>query len=128
MAAAAKDLNPDSSDPQPSIQGPLLLTGSDSVASENNIPQLQPGGPAVKLDDLGPLVVNSDGTLSRISNWAALTAAERANTIRVLSARNKLVAVYIHFGINRTNDMPGRIRLANEEQKLAGSTGGAELS
>ncbi|KAF7331173.1 putative fungal specific transcription protein [Mycena sanguinolenta] len=99
---ADRNLNSDSSDPQPSNKEPLLLTGSDA-ASEGNVPQLQPGGPAVKLDDLGPLVVNSDGTLSRIANWAALTAAEKANTIRVLSARNK-------------------IRLANQEQDLTDST------
>ncbi|KAJ6476304.1 hypothetical protein C8R45DRAFT_907028 [Mycena sanguinolenta] len=101
---ADKDLNSDSSDPQPSNQEPLLLTDSDAAsASEGNIPQLQPGGPAVKLDDLGPLVVNSDGTLSRIANWATLTAAEKANTIRVLSARNK-------------------IRLSNQEQEITDST------
>ncbi|KAJ7742098.1 hypothetical protein B0H14DRAFT_2988794 [Mycena olivaceomarginata] len=101
------DLASDSSDPQP--KGPLLLTDSAAMASESDTPQqLQPGGPAVKLDDLGPLVVNSDGTLSRIANWATLTAAEQANTIRVLAARNK-------------------IRLANEEQKLKDSSEAAEI-
>ncbi|KAF8174702.1 hypothetical protein K438DRAFT_2023114 [Mycena galopus ATCC 62051] len=105
-----KDLAVDSSDPQPSNQEQLLLTNSaTTVTPEGNIPQLQPGGPAVKLDDLGPLVVNSDGTLSRISNWTTLTAAEKANIIRVLSARNK-------------------IRLANEEQKLMESSGVTESS
>jgi len=53
----------------------------------------------VKLDELGPLVVNSDGTLSRIANWQNMTEAERERTLRVLSARNKA-------------------RLANEEKKL----------
>ncbi|KAJ7147262.1 hypothetical protein C8R46DRAFT_546167 [Mycena filopes] len=88
-----KNLDRDASDQQP---GQLLLT---ETASEDNIPQLQPGGPPVKLDDLGPMVVNSDGTLSRISNWSSLTAPEKERTLRVLTARNK-------------------IRLANEEQKL----------
>ncbi|KAJ7873054.1 hypothetical protein B0H14DRAFT_2720720 [Mycena olivaceomarginata] len=102
-----KDLASDSSDPQP--KGPLLLTDSET-ASESDAPQqLQPGGPAVKLDDLGPLVVNSDGTLSRMFNWATLTAAEQANTIRVLAARNKIC-------------------LANEEQKLKDSSEAAETS
>ncbi|KAJ7279003.1 hypothetical protein C8J57DRAFT_151963 [Mycena rebaudengoi] len=77
---------------------PLLLTNAASNESES-VPQVQTGGLAVKLDDLGPMVVNSDGTLSRISNWASLTDAEKERTIRVLSARNK-------------------IRLASEEQKL----------
>ncbi|KAJ7468687.1 hypothetical protein FB451DRAFT_379174 [Mycena latifolia] len=74
----------------------LLLTEG---ASESDVPQLYTGGPAVKIEDLGPMVVNSDGTLSRISNWSNMTEAEKERTLRVLSARNK-------------------IRLANEEQKL----------
>ncbi|KAK7029863.1 putative fungal-specific transcription protein [Favolaschia claudopus] len=100
----------DSFDPQPAVQSERLLlteSGESGAPSGESIPKLQPGGPAVKLDDLGPLVVNSDGTLSRIANWSTLTEAERANTIRVLSKRNK-------------------IRLANEEQKL--QTGVADAS
>lgn len=44
----------------------------------------------VKLDALGPMVVNSDGTLSRIANWAQMTEAEKERTLRVLSARNRI--------------------------------------
>ncbi|KAF9555656.1 hypothetical protein CPC08DRAFT_622203, partial [Agrocybe pediades] len=44
----------------------------------------------ITLDDLGPMVVNSDGTLSRIANWQNMTDAERERTLRVLSARNRL--------------------------------------
>lgn len=67
---------------------------------------------AIKLDALGPMVVNSDGvslghsrfenicqwstefsvfvqTLSRIANWEHMTEIERERTIRVLAARNK---------------------------------------
>ncbi|KAF9009249.1 hypothetical protein BDZ89DRAFT_996637 [Hymenopellis radicata] len=44
------------------------------------------------------MVVNSDGTLSRIANWGSMTDKERETTLRVLSRRNK-------------------IRLENEEQK-----------
>ncbi|KAI8825215.1 uncharacterized protein EV422DRAFT_564545 [Fimicolochytrium jonesii] len=42
----------------------------------------------VALDHLGPIVVNSDGTLSRIKNWETLTESERANMVRVLGKRN----------------------------------------
>ncbi|KAH7922521.1 hypothetical protein BV22DRAFT_1131377 [Leucogyrophana mollusca] len=45
---------------------------------------------ALKLDGLGPMVVNSDGTLSRIANWESMTEAERDRTMRVLAARNKI--------------------------------------
>ncbi|KAF9508808.1 hypothetical protein BS47DRAFT_1332567 [Hydnum rufescens UP504] len=54
---------------------------------------------SIKFDALGPLVVNSDGTLSRISNWTEMSEIERARVMRVLLARNQ-------------------IRLANEEKKL----------
>jgi predicted Fe-S protein YdhL (DUF1289 family) len=41
------------------------------------------------MDDLGPMVVNSDGTLRRITNWDSMTKQEQANTLRLISARNK---------------------------------------
>lgn len=47
-------------------------------------------GTTVKLDALGPLVVNQDGTMSRISNWAAMADIERQNALRILGKRNKL--------------------------------------
>ncbi|KAL9932434.1 hypothetical protein V8E36_008551 [Tilletia maclaganii] len=43
-----------------------------------------------KFDALGPLVVNSDGTLSRINNWRDMTQAERDRIVRVLGKRNQL--------------------------------------
>jgi hypothetical protein len=48
------------------------------------------GGSTVKLDHMGPLVVNKDGTLSRISNWAEMADIERQNTLRILGKRNQL--------------------------------------
>ncbi|KAF1361220.1 hypothetical protein EJ07DRAFT_70049, partial [Lizonia empirigonia] len=44
----------------------------------------------VRLDHLGPLVVNKDGSLSRIANWDTMAEIERANTLRVLGKRNQL--------------------------------------
>ncbi|KAL5520326.1 hypothetical protein ACEPAG_9540 [Sanghuangporus baumii] len=44
----------------------------------------------LKFDKLGPMVVNSDGTLSRITNWDKMVPLERERTMRVLNARNKL--------------------------------------
>lgn len=46
-------------------------------------------GSTVKLDRLGPLVVNADGTMSRIGNWAEMSAIEKENTLRILGQRNK---------------------------------------
>ncbi|KAL1746634.1 hypothetical protein HDZ31DRAFT_33841 [Schizophyllum fasciatum] len=67
---------------------PLLL--EDKAADEGAAPQITVDGTKVPLlDELGPMVVNSDGTLSRIANWADMTEAERKNTLRVLSKRNQ---------------------------------------
>ncbi|GAA5864323.1 hypothetical protein JCM3774_002752 [Rhodotorula dairenensis] len=41
-------------------------------------------------DTMGPTVVNSDGTLSRIADWAEKTPAERERILRVLGKRNML--------------------------------------
>jgi hypothetical protein len=105
--------------------------------------------PAVKLDDLGPMVVNSDGvcllvpffydcqrtlrvimisnwnmihqTLSRIANWESMTGPERERTMRVLNARNKWVLDLWAAILFQTLTRYGiRVRLAKEEEKLRG--------
>ncbi|CAO1615982.1 unnamed protein product [Parajaminaea phylloscopi] len=92
----------DGADPGSAVQGassegesrtghraPLALT--DQPANEDKVRQLDAStGNKVALDELGPMVVNKDGTLSRIHNWESMTEAERARTIRVLGARNQL--------------------------------------
>lgn len=47
------------------------------------------GSTSVKLDHLGPMVVNVDGTLSRIANWDKMVESERENTVRVIGMRNQ---------------------------------------
>jgi len=47
-------------------------------------------GQGLKLDHLGPMVVNRDGTLSRIANWDQMSEIERRNTLRILGKRNQL--------------------------------------
>ncbi|PWN97724.1 hypothetical protein FA09DRAFT_288059, partial [Tilletiopsis washingtonensis] len=49
---------------------------------------IQVGGPNVALDHLGPVVVNVDGTLSRIGNWQELSSFEKATSKRLLTKRN----------------------------------------
>jgi len=46
----------------------------------------------LRLDRLGPMIINSDGTVSRISNWAEMSEIERERTTRMLVKRNKCVA------------------------------------
>jgi hypothetical protein len=47
------------------------------------------GGTTVSLDHLGPMVVNVDGTMSRISNWDKMAEIEKKNTLRIIGKRNK---------------------------------------
>ena len=46
-------------------------------------------GDPVKIDALGPVVVNSDGTIARIANWHSMTEAEQQRTLRVIGKRNR---------------------------------------
>ncbi|KAL3455167.1 hypothetical protein BJX64DRAFT_79346 [Aspergillus heterothallicus] len=71
---------------QPEEKKPVLALPSTESSDTH---QLDVNGDGVKLDHLGPLVVNADGTLARISNWAQMTEIERRNTLRVLGKRNK---------------------------------------
>jgi hypothetical protein len=46
-------------------------------------------GASVKLDHLGPIIVNTDGTVARISNWQELSEGERSVALRRIAKRNK---------------------------------------
>jgi hypothetical protein len=69
---------------------PLPLPGPSDKDGDATKIDMSKGGNTVKLDHLGPLVVNRDGTLSRISNWTEMSEIERQNTLRVLGKRNQL--------------------------------------
>ncbi|TIB03780.1 hypothetical protein E3P95_00462 [Wallemia ichthyophaga] len=49
---------------------------------------VQVNGESLSLDHLGPMVVNSDGTLSRIQNWEGMSQIEREKTLRLIVKRN----------------------------------------
>jgi len=42
-----------------------------------------------KLDALGPIILNTDGSMSRIPNWTEMTAQEQDSAIRLITARNE---------------------------------------
>ena len=46
------------------------------------------GGAPVMMDEMGPLVVGEDGTLSRIANWDDMTDKEREMAFKLLTKRN----------------------------------------
>ncbi|CAG8157411.1 unnamed protein product [Penicillium salamii] len=73
---------------------PLSLPESDgtsnSVQGSGGIKlDMSSGGTEVKLDHLGPMVVNVDGTLSQIGNWAQMTDSEKESTMRIIGKRNQ---------------------------------------
>ncbi|KAF2163142.1 hypothetical protein M409DRAFT_57807 [Zasmidium cellare ATCC 36951] len=65
---------------------PLPPPPSEEEASKLD---MSSGEATVKMDALGPLVVNQDGTLSRIENWGQMTDLEKRNTLRILGKRNQ---------------------------------------
>ena len=60
----------------------------DAASANDGVRVLRVGGCALRVDALGPMVVNTDGTFSRITNWGEMGEAERARTVRVLAKRN----------------------------------------
>ncbi len=58
---------------------------------------------AVALNDLGPIILNSDGTMSRIPNWSTLTDIEQKKTLRLIAARNKKRAEELKRAEERSN-------------------------
>ena len=89
-----KDPKFDTSDEKEQI--PLLPPPNHDIESEGNPPssssgvqQIKIGGEAFKMDHLGPIIINSDGTTRRIANWETLSKHEQETTWRLISARNK---------------------------------------
>ncbi|KAJ5179686.1 hypothetical protein N7492_002896 [Penicillium capsulatum] len=68
---------------------PSESSGADASQQAPLRLDLSEEGSAVKLDHLGPMVVNVDGSLARIGNWEQMTEIERKNTLRILGKRNK---------------------------------------
>ncbi|KAJ1325049.1 hypothetical protein MN608_09758 [Microdochium nivale] len=83
--------NSSSSENPAANKQPLPLPGpsSSSSSSSGATTTLTVDGEGVRLDHLGPLVVNVDGTMSRISNWDKMAAIERDNTLRIIGKRNQ---------------------------------------
>eukprot|EP00536_Pseudo-nitzschia_multiseries_P005530 jgi/Psemu1/318666/estExt_fgenesh1_pm.C_1040005 len=66
----------------------------------NNVPQLPPPDPnsnlpsirlgeSIRFEEFGPIILNTDGTTRRISNWDTLTENEKKVSWRRISKRNE---------------------------------------
>lgn len=71
-----------------------------AVSSADKLPELPEGDPnsnatpiklgePIKLDVLGPIILNKDGSTRRIANWDEMTEAEKTATWRRISKRNE---------------------------------------
>lgn len=58
-------------------------------ADEGSTLDMSSGSASVKMDAMGPLVVNQDGSLSRIENWHQMTEMEKKSTLRIIGKRNQ---------------------------------------
>ncbi|KAF9337118.1 hypothetical protein BG006_006148 [Podila minutissima] len=79
------DSTPDQTDTDQSHKPMLTLPAPGDVEPGIN---LEVNGKDIKLDALGPVVVNVDGTMSRIDNWAEMSEIEKSNVRRILLKRN----------------------------------------
>jgi hypothetical protein len=62
------------------------IAGSLPEPSSNNNPiQHQ----TIKFDQLGPIIINHDGTMRRIANWDKMTEKEQTGILKMLQKRNK---------------------------------------
>jgi hypothetical protein len=62
---------------------------SDSTPEGCGKSEDEPSAACIKLDHLGPIIINTDGTLQRIPNWNEMSDIERTKAMRLLTARNK---------------------------------------
>ena len=65
----------------------LLALPAPEDVGQNITLDVSTGEPVV-MDHLGPVVVNADGTLSRISNWDEMIDKEKELTKRRIAKRN----------------------------------------
>ncbi|KAL1589995.1 hypothetical protein WHR41_01404 [Cladosporium halotolerans] len=80
------DANETNDEPSDTPKAPLALPESSSDTTKLDMSN---GGTTVQLDHLGPMVVNVDGTMSRISNWDKMAEIEKKATLRIIGKRNK---------------------------------------
>lgn len=87
---ASHTLNDEPSSTEPKLLLPPSATAAEAeIAQESSATVLEVDGAKVLLDKLGPVVVNSDGTISRIANWHELSVHEQKTTLRRIGQRNQ---------------------------------------
>jgi len=91
------------------------------------------GRASVLFEEIGPIVITKDGEMRRISNWSELSSAEKAQTQRVVSRRNRKRLEKLQAALRQEeeNEMAGIANAKKEEDTVnhnAGSSNGEEAS
>lgn len=69
--------------------GQRLLDSKPAYVDQNDTRTLEVDGSSLILDHLGPMIIQSDGTVQRITNWNELSEVEQVTSLRVIAKRNK---------------------------------------
>ena len=81
------DMPSQQNEPHGPVDGKQEILQLAPADPNSDIPKLQ-FGQAMKLDVLGPIIINTDGTTRRIDNWDTLTEKEKEVTWRRIRKRN----------------------------------------
>ena len=83
MGFGGKQAKPDDAAPDsPPEDADMTIEAGDGTA-----PQLKMGE-KMSFPEFGPIIVNSDGSTRRITNWDQMTSAEQERTMKRISKRN----------------------------------------
>lgn len=80
----------DAAAPSSSSKPSALPAPGEGTSDNPTILDVSGDGTTVKLDALGPLVVNQDGSMARISNWDKMADIEKQNALRIIGKRNQI--------------------------------------
>lgn len=74
-------------------------------------------GETISLEELGPIIINTDGTTRRITNWSGLSKSEQDTSFKVIAARN----------LRRLKVLQRKIKLDNSEHPLSSASDDDDL-
>ena len=99
----------------------------DVQTREDGVRVVDVDGTPVKLDRLGPIVVQKHGSLKRITNWAEMTGPEQQRTLKVVAAATacvqdanaRRVALRLRHAVSRAL-VPGARHVCDAVRREAG--------
>ena len=65
-----------------------MLMLPPSVREDGEVSRQIKLGEKISLEELGPIIINADGTTRRITNWLTLSKSEQEQSWKLISARN----------------------------------------